>query len=405
MTKIKVKTDKFNNVELERLKNVELYTNCFSFLIETHPKTIDSTKLRIPLFDVEILNEVLGDEYIVFSKRTGEEITDENFKKNSYFHQEKGCKTYYKIDKQVNKDGAVCHYLVILLTSKILQKDYFKGIQKSTALQVYDRLMEQGVVYFSFDTFMDGECTDTDVKVDLTPRVEMVKIVDTVYSLAKSKKLAIEAASVYRQKTNMGIQFALRKTSKYIKSPYLKFYEKIRELRFNSVEFYANYLSDFDLPKEILRIETTIKNKKHFKSLGQLSTKLKDVINNLSNVATVAFKRAFEAHLDFSEKNLESKFMIEKNATPEEFSISDLNEKDRLIYYSIQKDINYGVSFKNACESVIANCCFTKESRYKMKRKIKQIFKKIAIPVSDNSISVGVFKTVMDMINNDPLLV
>ena len=179
----------------------------------------------------------------------------------------------------------------------------------------------------------------------------------------------------------------------------------MRELKFNSVEFYSNYLSDFDLPKEILRIETTIKNKKHFKSLGQLSTKLKDIINNLSDIATSAFKRAFEAHLDFSEKSLEGKFMISENATPDKYTIQDLEERDKLIYYAIKKDIDYGVSFKNACESIIANCCFNKDARYKMKKRIKSIFSKLSIPIGDKSISVGVFKTVMDMINDDPLLV
>ena len=65
------------------------------------------------------LPTILKTGFIVFSKRTGEEITDENFKRNAYFHQEKGCKTYYKIDKQVNKDGAVCNYLVILLCDTV----------------------------------------------------------------------------------------------------------------------------------------------------------------------------------------------------------------------------------------------------------------------------------------------
>ena len=379
--------------------------DCFSYLIENHSKSIDSTKIRIPLEEVKILNDILGDEYVVYSKRTGEEITDENFKRNSYFYEEKGCKTYYKIEQQIGKDGIVNSYLIILLTSKILGEKYFKGIHQNTILDVYDNIISQGIISLSFESFMNSECTDTDIKVDLVPRVKMIEIVDTVFSLAKSKKLAIEACSVYRKKSNMGIQFALRKTSKYIKSPYLKFYEKIRELKCNSVEFYSNYLSDFELPEELLRIETTIKNKKHFRHLGQFSTKLKDVIGNLYNVAMSAFKKAFEAHLDFSEKNLEGKFMVDEKATPEKYTVADLNEKDRVVYYSIKKDVDFGISFKNACEGVISNCCFTKESRYKMKKRINSIFNKLSIPVADNSVSLRMFKTVMDMVNNDPFLV
>jgi len=358
----------------------DLY-NTFLNLIESQPKAIDSLKLRISLYNVKVINEVLGDDYYVFSKRTGEEITDENFKRNAYFHEEFGCKTFYKIENQINKQGIVLPYLTILFTSKILGADYFKGIQKPTLFQVYENIIKQEIVYMTFEDFMFGECTDTDVKIDLIPRVEAKDVINTIYSLAKPKKLAIEACSVYRQKSNLGIQFALRKTPKYIKAPYLKFYEKIRELKSKSIEFKENHLLKFELPNEVLRVETTIKNKKHFKHLGQDNTTLNSV--------------------EFSEQLLTSKNLI--NDTPKK-GIYKLNIKERLIHNNIKKNIDLGFNFKEACEAVVSDCCITKEERYKMRKSIKKIFSMISEPIGENrKVCLSTFQAVMTMVSSDSM--
>lgn len=376
----------------------DLYNPFFS-LVESEPKSIDSLKLRISLSNVEILNEVLGDEYYVFSKRTGEEITDENFKKNAYFHENTGCKTFYKIENQIGEKGVVLPYLTILFTSKILSKDYFKGIQRSTLFQAYEQIIKQKVIYVTFENFMFGECTDTDVKIDLIPRVEATKIISTIYSLAKPKKLAIEACSIYKRKDNLGIQFALRKTSRYINCPYLKFYEKRRELGSKSEEFYFNHLSELDLPKEILRVETTIKNKKHFKYFGQQNTTLDSVTNNLDNIAVLAFKKAFKAHLDFSEKLLSNKNLISKESKTGVFQLS---MRERLIYNNIKKNMEIGFSFSSACSAVLDDCCQTKHEKYNMKKSISNIFKIVDVPNAENKkVSLSTFKAVMEMIDSD----
>jgi len=359
-----------------------------------------SLKIRIPFCNVQILNDVLGDEYYVFSKRTGEEITDENFKRNAYFHESKGCKTYYKIEQQIGKDGAVLPYLTILLTSKILGIDYFKGIQRSTVLQAYEQLMSQQVIYVTFEDFMFGECTDTDIKVDLIPRVEAVKVIDTIYSLAKPKKLAIEAASLYRRKDNLGVQFALRKTSRYINCPYLKFYEKVRELKYKSKDFYFNQLQSVDLPKEILRIETTIKNKKHFKHFRQRSTTLAHIIDNLDDIATLAFKKAFEAHLDFSEKSLSGRYLLDKADC-----VEDLRMDDKIIHYAVVKNMEMGLSFKKSKEAVVLSCAFNKSERYKLRKRMERIFKKVGTPyIGKGKISLATYNHVMSLISSDNVM-
>ena len=221
--------------------------------------------------------------------------------------------------------------------------------------------------------------------MDLIPRVEAVKIIDTVYNLAKPKKLAIEACSIYRRKDNLGIQFALRKTSRYINCPYLKFYEKVRELKYKSKDFYFEQLQAVDLPKEIIRIETTIKNKKHFKHFGQRSTALTHIIDNLENIATLAFKKAFDVHLEFSEKKLQGKFMLE-----EPDSITNLKIDDKIIYHAVVKNMETGLSFLKAKEAVVGACAFHKSERYKLRKRMDRIFNITGIPnVKDSGISLS----------------
>jgi len=367
--------------------------NPFDYLIKDQPKTIDSLKIRIPIEQVTILNEILGDEYYVFSKTTGEEITDESFKKNAYFHELNGCKTYYKIEKQNLQKGAISTYLTILLTSKILGNDYFKGLQKSTALQVYDKLMEQKVISMSFQSFMLSECTDTDIKIDLLPSAPVIKIVKELFKLVKPKKRAIEGCSIYTKKDNLGIQFALRKTSRYINCPYLKFYEKVRELKYHSEEFYKNNFLGLDLPKEILRIETTIKNKNHFKHFKQTSTKLFSVLENLQNIGTLAFKKAFESHLNVIPEFIEPD--IKEIGAELKLAI-----KDRIIHHAIKKNMEMGLPYNLAVEAVMMDCTVNKSERYKLKKQIQKIFKIKGSPqVEKGGINIATFRHVSDMIS------
>ena len=392
MANIRQKRNNCKSVTVKNVTKEKEVINPFDYLIKNQPKTIDSLKIRIPIEQVKIINEILGDEYYVFSKTTGEEITDESFKKNAYFHELNGCKTYYKIEKQNLQKGAISTYLTILLTSKILAKDYFKGLQKSTALQVYDKLMDQKVISISFETFMFSECTDTDIKIDLVPSVPVMQIVKELFKLAKPKKLAIEGCSIYTKKDNLGIQFALRKTSRYINCPYLKFYEKIRELKYHSEEFYKNNFIGLDLPKEILRIETTIKNKNHFNHFKQSSTTLCSILDNLQNIGTLAFKKAFESHL-----NVVPEFIDHKKEIGAEVKLAI---KDRLIHHAIKKNMEMGLPYNLAVEAVIMDCATNKSERYKLKKQIQKIFKIKGSPqVKKGEINMATFRYVSDMIS------
>lgn len=348
----------------------DVYNPVYSSFFSTEFRVIDSLKIRIPFHLVSIENEVLGDEYVLVSTRTGEEFEDENFKSNAYSHKYNGITTHYKIEKQITRHRTVEEYLVILVTSKILQHDYFKGIQSYTILDVYNRLMNETIVYFTFESFMNGECTDVDIKYDVLPNAPVKRIVENLYEQVIPQRQAHKACSVYKQKSNLGIQFALRKTQAFLSHPYLKFYEKVRELNSKSLLFNETYLSGFQLPVEILRCETTIKNKKHFKALGQLSTTLKDIIGNLETVSKEAFEKAFKAHImDYKEVNV--------NSLP---AGKTMNTADLLVYDAVKSRMKMGSSFEFACIGVINSCAATKEQRYKLKKRIQKVFDVMEVP-------------------------
>lgn len=352
------------------------YSPVYDIPLSHDYRVIDSLKLRIPFDLVSIENDILNDEYVVYSKRTGEEIEDENFKRSAYHHRHDGITTHYRIENQVTRYNSVQKYLVILITSKILGGDYFKGIQHSTVYDVYTNLINENIVYFDFKTFMSGECTDMDVKFDFLPKVDAMTLVKSLYKQAVAKVDAHRGCSVYKKKTNLGIQFSLRKTQAFLTSPYLKFYEKIRELNSKSIDFYNAYLLGFNLPNEVVRCETTIKNKKHFKSLGESSTVFSDVILNLDRISENAFRKAFKSHImDYSDNyNVEA---IDK--------AKNLNINDRILHGYVETKMNTGLSFDNACKFVLIKHAASKQERYNLKRRLNNIFKKIGKPVVDEN--------------------
>ena len=62
--------------------------------------------------------------------------------------------------------------------------------------------------------------------------------------------------------------WSVRTTDKYKTNPYTKIYHKGLEMDTKSFEFYMMYLSNYDLT-DCFRIETTVKNKEHLKSLNK----------------------------------------------------------------------------------------------------------------------------------------
>lgn len=360
MTKIIEKKLSFNP-SLVKNANIGDNDDYSHHLSDSSSPSLDSFKIRFPVSSVSLLNGMLSGDYMLVSQKTGEVIDEDYFKKTSYMKSYNGVKTYYRLEKQITSDGSVERYLTVLLTSKILEHEYFRGITKNTVDRTYNNMMRQGIVGMSKGSFMCGELTDTDIKTDIVTNRSVLSIVNGLYDSAIPHKEAHKGVSIYRKKTNLGIQFSLRKTNCFKTSPYLKFYEKNRELTYKSAEFRASYLREMSLPNELMRIETTVKNKKHFKLLGQELTNLNSVLQNLPEVSENAFRFAFNAHL--KEYNF-------SDLPTEETGRKDLAPMDKVLREYLIEKVRGGLSLMTAKDYIIQTSCTTKKQRYRMSKKI-----------------------------------
>jgi hypothetical protein len=174
-----------------------------------------------------------------------------------------------------------------------------QGITKENIHDVYTSLQGLSLFSFTFDTFLRGELTDVDFKRDFINEAGL-KLVDRLILNAKRVRYG-RACTPFRGKgkdgKNQGIQFSERKTARYKTQPYLKLYNKHLELTTKSDEFRELYLPDTDM-LNLWRIETTVKNKKHFRLLGINDTTLKAIMELEQDKLENILQRALKSHLE-----------------------------------------------------------------------------------------------------------
>ena len=246
--------------------------------------SIDSFKIRIPLKDVEIINPSLEYTWVKLNTGTDEILEEGTSRLYRYTDEDKpGISIKYNIEKQVTSDQSVETYLTIGISSKILETRYQEGINSSTVEDVYNNLMLQRQVYFPFDVFLKGVCTDVDIKKDFKATTEGIR--QTFRLLKNNCKKHSElnrGVRLYNSKMNFGIQFNDRNTTAIKEAPYLKIYAKGKELHSRSFEFTSSYLSGCDIGG-VYRVEATIKNKKHFRSFDIKDTSLLNLLSVSEN--------------------------------------------------------------------------------------------------------------------------
>jgi len=292
--------------------------------------SIDSCKIRIPFKEIdEIDNAVFANRYVV-NAESGEH--EDTFKNNAYKIDSQGIKTKIAIEKQITSDQKTEKFLVILFNSKLLKSSYFDGINQSNLHYVYLELMRFNVVKFSFDAFLNGELTDVDFKQDLIFESFCDAIKD-IHQFAKCHKEINRGCNLFNAKTNKGIEFGKRNSaSQYF--PFLKFYHKGLELLHSSIEFNSTHLlgqENIDY-NNLVRIETTIKNKKHFRKFGIDNTSLGSISSLSQNQLHMFFSDAYKIHLN------ERKIQMTK-------LVNELTPSDQIALNSIQMGMQLKMSF------------------------------------------------------------
>lgn len=236
--------------------------------------SIDSLKIRIPLYLLDSYDETIVRHTTTIITETGE--IEKEFKKS--------CKPYwfphFKLEANIFKVNSV-NCLILLINSKQLGYSYFEGITLNTIKSIYDLSIEANIFNCSFDTFMRAQVTDTDFKKDFPCIIDEYKQMIRGLNLM-GKSSSIRGRGVRKQPNDIGIEFNSR-ISGSISFPFVKVYHKQIELQTNSIDFSEYYLNEIDF-NNIIRIESTVKDKRHFKSL---LPELKDTsLNSILNLST-----------------------------------------------------------------------------------------------------------------------
>lgn len=266
---------------------------------------IDSLKVRIPLGLLKIKNVSLNNYYSKACAQNGEWLDTYQAKKELREYQiSDTSKIKLGIETRRTTTGQNEECLVILLNSKFLGNRYFQGIHFDLIQDVYKDLMSLNVFDVDFDTFVRSECTDIDFKFD-----EFMDQ-DTWNSLLDQfEQATIPSAQLdrghkrYRPSKkdpfNNGLQFNKRAIATKSR-PFFKLYWKGGELLSNSSDFYNEHLSGSiseDQIKQIVRIETTIKNKEHAKYAGIESTTFLDLLSLTESAKEKMFRNIISKYL------------------------------------------------------------------------------------------------------------
>ena len=316
---------------------------------------VDSFKIRIPYELVKIINHSVEGKWIAVNSNTGE-IDDYAFRSNSYHLAENGIKVKYAIEKMPIEMGKIDKFATILINSKILKERYLEGITKDNIKIVYDYLIAQKIILFDYDTFLKSSVTDVDFKRDIQ-RTGVNKLIEGLYAITKEHIKPI--AKKHIKKDNKGIEWNDRGKAD-VSKPFFKIYHKGLELRYHSTEFSETYLSDeiFDSLDNTLRIEYTIKNKRHFKKFEIEDT-------SLLNILSLPEDLKFEMMKDTVTKNLDI-----YEVKPVKIS-NKLCANDKVILQSMYLIIERGIYDSEMLAKVLTREIENKSYRYRKAKELK----------------------------------
>jgi hypothetical protein len=267
-----------------------------NFLLKS---SIDSFKYRIDLDKVKILDSNLLDCLITqtVNSATGEIISSKELKLNSL----KPEFDYYHVHFAIN-DLFGEKFLVILINSKLLEKDYLNGISMNNIELIYNRIMSAKIIELSFEDFLQfGLVSDIDVKKDFELDIESFKtVINTLYQNTKPTKQSKYGVNKFTKEQNLGIEWNRRENASS-KHPFLKLYHKeIESKHGNNKEYFYNHI-DLNQTKNVVRCEATIKGTKELTMYGIEGNRLIDLMkvpeSKLSSVIEYAIDLNIEPRL------------------------------------------------------------------------------------------------------------
>lgn len=314
--------------------------------------SVDSLKVRIPYSQVQILSDQFEQRFLTIKESDGEVVED--FKKNRYAHIENGITTSYGAEYQRGGNGHVGHYVVILINAKLLKSMYLSGINIENIRTIYEEIISQQVVYFEFKYLLKAECTDIDYKMDVLCD-NLDRVTKKMKELTKPSKNIKHGCNRFSKKFNKGIEYGKRNTASP-SYPYLKVYDKSRELMYNSTEFSDAHQIKY--PANLVRLEFTLKNKKHLKKYGIVDSTLANILNLDNEKLSSILKNILSIHL---ERRTKAPIMRE-----------NLLPLDQALYAYTVICLQDGHMLDSLLDAITAH--MNKDQRYSMKKRIMTLY-------------------------------
>jgi len=257
-------------------------------------------------------------------------------------------------------------YIIILFSSKA-SKDYFKGIQIDTIINVYEYLRELNIIdYESLDSVLiNTKARDTDIKQDYTFKNENYnkqflhdEFKRRIESYIHSDNIIGRGCQIINKKDNFGLQVNHR-GSATIKAPYFKIYWKNGELRKkDNIILYNQF--PFKLKKylennQIFRFEFTINKDDHFKKFD-VSNNIYDLLDLVNDFDKINEIKQYFVLANFFENTIE----VTRN-----YGI--LSPTDQIIMNAIIMLNKTGMAYGNISHNILAtfSCPVTKSRQKK----------------------------------------
>lgn len=367
----------FGGCNYERLFYVQM--------LEFNPK-IDSAKLSIPLHLCHLTNLglQLKDKFLKEKTNlsTGETFSSETYNGEPFIiNTDFG--TYYKfwIEPQIIAKGQSDNFISVLVNSKHLGQDYFKGVTNDTVKELHKNIMDQNVFKCSFDDFLKARYQDTDICFDFNCDLEQFKnlkdniLNSTLYADKWQRTDTQTNNGIWAPSAPKGSTKIKPRDLATPKHPYIKFYSKEIDFKTKS-NLFAEHFNLIEQSKNIIRFECTIKNSRHKKLLKIDSLKtFGELLNSdLRAIQSDMFKRYFEKR----------KYIKGKEFTP----------MDKLLIDLIDIAIEKGAD-KNEIFRAFDRTDVSKKSNYNLVKKYHQLYSKDLINkkrMESNEISKEVFE-------------
>lgn len=214
--------------------------------------------------------------------------------------------------------GKIIDILYIGFSAKLLEYQYFDGINAQNIKRIYDFIINENAIEISFEDFLNAKIVDTDICIDLFLKditcKEVVSIAEELTIVSKNSPQMKKYNSISK---GVGIQWGRREDvgKAYSTKQFLKYYAKAVELKSKSFRFYEKYIQEFanedivlacgSIYKQnlmnddrLLRVETTIKDKDHWKTYNLEVDTLKDLLRVDFSKCPNIFNRPINAYMN-----------------------------------------------------------------------------------------------------------